>query len=294
MKKLILLVCVALSLTACINDFDDEMVDVNVFTAESIAEANTTIEQIRADYSAAITNGSYKKVDEDKIIEGIVTGNDLSGNIYQFIVIQDINAADGTCDNTKGGIEVAIKGIGSLASVFPVGQRVRINLNGLYVGSYGKCPRIGQPYVNTNDAMRQGPMTIDKVKSNIMLVGKPDPTKVIPLELTKADVDSKNIDNITPMFVRISNATIPDAMLTDNLERCKFAHTEVPANTYSMDHDIKMSDGGKVKMTTSTSATFANEFMPQGTCHIKGIMLRYTTSWQFTLRSLDDIEVPYK
>lgn len=293
MKKLLLSVCVALSLTACINDFDDEVVDVNVFTAEKIAEANTTIEQIRTDYASAITNGSYKKVTEDKIIEGIVTGNDLSGNIYQFIVIQDVTA-DGTCDNTKGGIEVAIKGIGSLATVFPVGQRVRINLNGLYVGSYGKCPRIGQPFVNTNDAMRQGPMTVDKVKSNIMLVGKPDPSKVIPLELTKADVDSKNIDNITPMFVQISNATIPDAMLTDNLERCKFAHTEDPANTYSMDHDIKMSDGGKVKMTTSTSATFANEYMPQGTCNIKGIMLRYTTSWQMTLRSLDDIEVPYK
>ena len=293
MKKLLLSVCVALSLTACINSFDDEVVDVNVFTADKIAEANTTIEQIRTDYASAITNGSYKKVTDDTIIEGIVTGNDLSGNIYQFIVIQDITE-DGTCDNTKGGIEVAIKGIGSLASVFPVGQRVRINLNGLYVGSYGKCPRIGQPYVNTNDAMRQGPMTIDKVKSNIMLVGKPDPSKVVPLELTKDDVYSGNIDNITPMFVRVSDATIPDAMLTDNLERCKFAHTEDPANTYSMDHDIRMPDGGKVKMTTSTSATFANEFMPQGTCNIQGIMLRYNNNWQMTLRSLDDIMIVVK
>lgn len=289
MKKLLLSFCVALSLTACINDFDEEYVETNVFTAENIAEANTTIEQIRADYKTTISNSTYKLVNEDKIIEGIVTGNDISGNIYQFIVIQGV-FADGTCDNTKGGIEVAIKGIGSLASVFPVGQRVRINLNGLYIGAYGKCPRIGQPYVNTNGAMRQGPMTIDKVKSNIMLVGKPDPSKVVPLELTKADINSNNIDNITPMLVQISNASIPDALLTDNLERCKFAHTEDPANTYSMEHDIKMSDGGKVKLNTSTSATFANEFMPQGTCNIQGIMLRYTTSWQMTLRSLDDVQ----
>lgn len=292
MKKLLLSFCVALSLTACINDFDEVYVETNVFTAENIAEANTTIEQIRADYKTTISNSTYKLVNEDKIIEGIVTGNDISGNIYQFIVIQGVYA-DGTCDNTKGGIEVAIKGIGSLASVFPVGQRVRINLNGLYVGAYGKCPRIGQPYVNTKGAMHQGPMTIDKVKSNIMLVGKPEPSKVVPLELTKGDINSNNIDNITPMYVRISDATIPDAMETDYLERCKFAHTDDP-DIYSIEHDIRMSDGGKVKLNTSTSATFANEFMPQGTCHIKGIMLRYTTSWQFTLRSLDDIEVPYK
>ncbi len=293
MKKLLLSVCVALSLTACINDFDEEHVDTNVFTAANIGQANTTIENIRTEYKTTISNSSYKLVNEDKIIEGIVTGNDISGNIYQFIVIQDITE-DGYCDNTKGGIEVAIKGIGSLAAVFPVGQRVRINLKGLYVGAYGKCPRIGQPYVNTNGAMRQGPMTIDKVKSNIMLVGTPNEKNVIPLYLTKEDLNSNNIDNITPMFVSISGATIPDAKLKDNLEKCKFAHTEDPANTYSMEHDIKMADGGKVKLNTSTSATFANEYMPTETCDIEGIMLRYTTSWQMTLRSLDDVRVIMK
>jgi hypothetical protein len=282
MKKYLILICAGLLLASCMNNWDTEAVDNDLYSAPNVGEPTTTIKQLRAQYAAAISNSSYTQVTTDEVIEGVVTANDLSGNIYQFIYIQPI-AADGTLDTSEGGIGVGIKGIACLYTLYPVGQRIRINLNGLYVGGYGQSPRIGMPYINTNGAMRLGPMTLDMMKHHIQKVGKPRPELVTPRELTAAELTSDNITRLTPMLVVLKNAEIKDA-------GWPYAHWEVGGDTYSEYHDIIMGNTTlKQLLYTSTSATFAGDTIQPGPKTIYGLLGRYSGSYQLSLRSLDDI-----
>ena len=48
--------------------------------------ANLTIKDLKAMYSSI---GNFQKVNDDKVISGIVIADDRSGNFYKQIIIQD-------------------------------------------------------------------------------------------------------------------------------------------------------------------------------------------------------------
>ncbi len=98
-----------------------------------------TISELKEKYATQIERGLYKQVDEDIKILGIVTGNDLGGNLYNQICLQD----------KTGGILVCI-GKSGLYGELPVGQQVLIDCKGLYIGGYGKQAELGGVYTNTN------------------------------------------------------------------------------------------------------------------------------------------------
>jgi len=281
-KYLIMIFAGVLTMTACMNDFDENEVSNDEFTATGIGEPNTTISEIRAQFSSVISNSSYQQINSDEIFEGVVVANDVSGNIYQFIYVQGLNE-DGTLNTDEGGIGVGIKGIGCLYTLFPVGQKIRVNLNGLYVGGYGQAPRVGMPYVNTNGAMRLGPMPLPYMKTNIQKIGSPRPELVEAHEVTAAELSSANITKLTPMLVVMKNAEIDDA-------GWPYAHWEAGGDTYSEYHDIII-NGSEVRqlLYTSTSATFAGDTIRAGKKTIYGLLNRYSSSYQLSLRSLDDI-----
>lgn len=283
MKKYIIMIFAGvLAMTSCMNDFDENNIASNTFTATDIAEPNTTIAKVRSQYNSVISNSSYQEITTDEIFEGVVVANDVSGNIYQFVYLQEVNN-DGTMNTDEGGIALGVKGLGCLYTIFPVGQKVRVNLKGLYVGGYGASPRIGMPYVNTNGALRLGPMPYPYMKTNIQLVGTPRPEMVEAREIKASDLSSNNITKLTPMLVVMKNAEIKDA-------GWPYAHWEVGGDTYSEYHDISI-DGQNVKqlLYTSTSATFAGDTIRAGKKTIYGLLNRYTSSYQLSIRSLDDI-----
>lgn len=268
--------------TSCMNDFDTEAVATDKFTATNVGDVTTTISALRAKYASVISNSSYQQITTNEVIEGIVVANDISGNIYQFIYLQEVSATGGN-DTQQGGIAVGIKNIGCLYTIFPVGQRVKVNLKGLYIGGYGECPRIGQPYINTNGAMRMGPMPSTYLATNIEKVGTPQPQLVVPRELKASDFTPENITKLTPMLVKLSNATIADV-------GWPYAHWEPGGDIYSEYHDIAI--GGKTVrqlLYTSTSATFAGDTIKSGKKDIYGLLNRYSSSYQLSLRSIEDI-----
>lgn len=285
-KVLFTLFAGLLTLGSCMNDWDTLEVSNDLYSNDSIDEPTTSISNIRKLYSAEINNSSYRQVTEDAIIEGVVVANDISGNIYQYIYIQgtyiDTLGVERLI-NTEGGIGVGIKGIGCLYTLYPVGQKVRINLKGLYVGGYGQSPRIGMPYINTNGAMRLGPMTLDMMKTHIGKIGKPNPEMVTPKVVDATDLTDRNITQLTPLLVVLHDSEISDA-------GWPFAHWEVGGDAYSEYHDINI-DGNVVKqlLYTSTSATFAGDTIQKGKKTIYGLLNRYSSSYQLSLRSLDDI-----
>ena len=271
-----------LVLASCMNNWDTEEVSNDLYSNPNIGEPTTTVSNLRKTYSSAINDNSYELINSDMIVEGIVVANDISGNIYQYIYIQGLNE-DGSINTDEGGIGVGIKGIGCLYTLYPVGQKIRISLKGLYVGGYGQSPRIGMPFINTNGAMRMGPMTFEMMQSHIKKVGTPDPSAAVAKEITANDLTPNNIDKLTPMLVVMKNCKISDT-------GWPFAHWEVGGDTYSEYHDISI-NGKNVKqlLYTSTSATFAGDTIQAGQKMIYGLLNRYSSSYQLSLRSLDDI-----
>lgn len=283
MKKVFLaLFAGTLTFASCMNDWDNEIVDNDLYSAENIGEPTTTLSKLRKDYASVIEGQTYSLVTTNEVVEGIVVANDISGNIYQSIFIQGV-AEDGTLDTSEGGFCVSIKGLGCLYSIYPVGQKVRINLKDLYVGSYGKSPRIGMPYINTNGAMKLGPMTFPMMQTHIQKIGKPNANMVQAREIKADDLSANNIDKITPMLVVMKNVTISDA-------GWPYAHWEAGGDVYSEYHDITI-DGVKKSqlLYTSTSSTFAGDTIKPGKKTIYGLLNRYSSSYQLSLRSIDDI-----
>jgi hypothetical protein len=76
----------------------------------------------------------------DMVINGVVTSSDVEGNIYKYIVIQELG-------KDAQAIKISIDA-GSLSGILPVGQKVSVKLNGLYLGKYAQSFQIGTRYVN--------------------------------------------------------------------------------------------------------------------------------------------------
>lgn len=90
---------------------------------------NTDIKTLRDLYF-----GNEYTVSEDVVIEGCVTANDESGNLYRSFIIQDSSAA----------VEI-YAGTYDLHNAFRVGQMVAVSLEGCAVSQYRGVMRIGRP-----------------------------------------------------------------------------------------------------------------------------------------------------
>ena len=110
MKKyslMLLSLCGLLTFTSCMDDHDDPNVENFLVTSPtSVGEVNTTIGAIKARYCASnegvdymrTSSNYYTKVKEDLIIEGVVVANDLSGNLYQTLIIRQLQDASVASD----------------------------------------------------------------------------------------------------------------------------------------------------------------------------------------------------
>jgi len=181
---------VLLTLCACMDNHDEPNTDeVLVTSATSVGDVNTTIGELKAKYcknssGADFTRNNsnfFTKIEEDVVITGVVAANDISGNLYQTILLRNIET-----DGTDQSIILGIKTSG-LYNYFPLGQRIKVNLKNLYVGCYSKVPKIGEPYYTSYGNLNLGAMLFDRCATNIELVGKPNAsapelTPVVPTD----------------------------------------------------------------------------------------------------------------
>ena len=105
------------------------------FGNNSIDDQNIiSISDLKKQYADVIfaSTDTYVKIDKDIKIKGRVTGNDLGGNLYKQIAVQD----------TTGAIIISVNQSGMHGFV-PEGQEIIIALKDLYIGGYRKQPQIG-------------------------------------------------------------------------------------------------------------------------------------------------------
>ncbi len=293
-KYLFLMMAGLLTLTACMDDWDKPNTENYIVTSsDPIGEPTTTINELKESYASTFKqNNAFVKVEEDVIVEGVIVANDNGGNLYQTLVLAQVmnDPTYGTFVDPATCIQLAIKNT-CLYPYFQIGQMVRVNLNGLYVGCYSKMPKIGQPYFTSSGNLRLGPMLIELCATNVELIGKPADYKdmVRPLLLTASDEfftkasAYQNYSNV-PAFVTIEGGVFADA---DG--EAILAPYELHDAGYGVDRVLKV---GNTEMTVRTSTQNDVSFlvMPKGQVRLTGI-LSYYDGWQLQLRSVDDMEI---
>ena len=269
-----LLVCgVALTLTSCQGDFDEpeKTAEEAGIGNSSISETNlVTIALLKETYKSYInTSYSYKKVEEPMEIKGYVTGNDVQGNLYNELVIDD-----GT-----GAITIGVAQ-GGLYGLFPVGAEVIIELNGLSVGNYGLHPQIGTPYTSAKGQNSIGRMSRAVWNQHFRLTGKNQ--TIAPIDFNNGWKPASDGLTYSGKLVTMKNVSFKGA---DGKKT--FANASAGPGSVS----VYFNEYPTTTMVyTSNFADFASNPLPQGKVNVTGILKRYNKSWELIIRSLDDIE----
>lgn len=281
-KKYILFALAVLGLTtSCMKgDWDAPSTEegMSAYGNQDIKATNLkTIAEVKALFAAEINGNSLKQVTQPMQIQGIVTGNDVGGNIYNSLYIQD---------NT-GAIAISV-GQGGLYGAFSVGQTVLVELNGLYIGGYGKQPQIGTTYTNPNKegaTPQVGRMTRYVWAEHYKLVPAVEGLLVTPIE-AKYNLNKLNIEEDCGKLITLKGVELGEA---DG--KAVFAPSNDPTVTLTANCANRTIKGvSNVVLRTSTYADFAKYPLPTGRVDITGVASRYNDTWQFLMRDYKDIK----
>lgn len=306
--------------TACMDDHDAPNTDDYVVTSPTdIGEVNATILDVKTKYCQSNAGADYSrnssnwqtKVNEDIIFEGVVCANDISGNLYQTLLVRNIDDSKPEGDPARDqSIILAVKST-ALYPWFALGQRIKVNLKGLYVGAYSKTPRIGAPYKTSSGNINLGPIEFSALKTNVQLIGKPDSNAPELKPVDKTDADGKawlrasaNKTYVnTPMLATV-RGTIKQA--TTELEKGTakgvigmvesvsangkkiFGPYELHDDGYGVDRDLDLGNGSTVAVRTSTKNRVSFIELPVNARSYTGI-LSYYSNWQIQMRDTTDI-----
>lgn len=284
MKNLKYIMLLVLSCTLFVGCMDDDWDTPDTDTLnkaygnQSITESNViTISELRQQYSSVInaSSNSYKEITDDVQIKGRVVGNDIQGNIYN-----EVSLDDGT-----GAILVCISQ-GGLFSYLPVGQEIIVDLKGLYIGGYGKQAEIGMPYTNASGNSYVSRMSRILWNQHFKLVGSADATKVVAEEfdLTKVK-DASYLESHNGKLMTVKGVEFSDADGKNT-----FAPSDLKDKANCVSRSLKGLSSSSIVVRTSTYADFAAQPLPKGKLNITGIFTRYNNIWQILIREESDIE----
>ena len=280
-KKYILFALAVLGLTtSCMEgswDAPSAEAGMSAYGNQSINATNLkTIAEVKALYASEISNNSLAQVTKPMQIMGLVTGNDVGGNIYNSLYIQD---------NT-GAIAISV-GQGGLYGPFSVGQCVLIELNGLYVGGYGKQPQIGTTYTNPNKegaTPQVGRMTRYMWQEHYKLISGVDGLMITPIE-AKYNLNKLDIAQDCGKLITLQGVTLAEA---DG--KAVFAPSDGSVTLTANCANRTIKGVSNVVLRTSTYADFAKQPLPTGRVDITGVATRYNDTWQFLMRDFNDIK----
>lgn len=288
MKKIqyILLAMLAIVSASCMDGGygEDTATAKDAFGNNNITETNVvTIKELcqMEKYKTVMTQyRDYKLVDDDIKLRLRVTGNDLGGNIYNKVALQDKNG---------DAILVCVYS-GGMHSYLPVGQEIIIDLKGLYIGTYGYQHQIGVPYTTASGNTYPGRMANYLWQQHFKLVETTiDNSAIEPIEFTKAQLN--DIDNNAGKLMTLKGVELQDADGSTVWAPSGNTVAEDELNTdFSIERIVKGYAKNKLIIYTSTSAKFAHEVMPKGKVNITGIFTRYNKVYQVQMRTLDDIK----
>lgn len=278
--------------TSCMDDdWNDPTGEVAPYGNNDIVEDDAkmiSIKELKAKTVDLIPSSQANdtvRITEDWQLKVRVTGNDIQGNIYNQIAVQD---------ESGEGLLICIQK-GGLFGFLPVGQEILVNLKGLYIGIYGNNVQIGVPYTNTSGRTFPSRMNINVWNEHFKILGAADASKVV---LEKFDV-SKLKDVAYVKSHRGKLMTLENVEMDKADGKLSWAPEADKDAGNGVSRTVKINGKAQKLMVvrSSTYADFAAKAMPTGKVNLTGIFTVYATNpskygytWQILLRSDSDIE----
>ena len=269
----IIIAFVSAIFTGCMdNRWEIPGTDGSEFGNEAVTETNlVSIAQLKQKYATVIYNGSYEQFNELTQIKGVVTGNDVQGNLYSQVAIED-----GT-----GSMIICIAQ-GGLYGQMQVGREILIELKGLYIGGYGQQPEIGTPYTNANGRTYVSRMSRAIWQQHYKLLGM---KSVSPVDFDKTKLSDANYmkENCGRLM------TIRGVKFQGANGKKVYAADKDKDAANSVNRSLQGISSNQLVIRTSTYADFAKTPLPQGEVDITGIFTRYNNTWQVLIREESDV-----
>jgi hypothetical protein len=235
---------------------DTEFEEPPVTGTELEVTGNTSI----ADLKSLYIPGRLTVIETDVIVQGIVVGNDVQGNFFRSLIIQDSTA----------GIEVLIN-LTDAFNLFPLGREVAIDCKGLVLGEFNGIVQLGGYIIQEGGGEELG--DIIDYNSRIyrgMLVGEPEPAV--------RTINSLGVNDISTLV---------------QLQDVEFASFELGL-TYAdafgrstLNRTLQDCDGNEIIVRTSGFADFAIDTLPDGNGTLTAIFNVFGDTKQLFIRAAD-------
>lgn len=221
-----------------------------------------------------LQNRNLFKITEDIVIQGFVTANDQSSNLYKMIYVEDESA----------GIAVNINSLDLYQDErFQIGNKIKISLKNLYVGDSNGAIQLGGIYQNKIGQIPEG-----EIYKHFFVLS-----------------DSKI--KIQPTIKKIQNLTFDDVGKILKIKDLQFVSSDL-GKTYAQGNPIttrKLEDceGNQIFLATNPRADFGNSAIPllaknekvkEGNGDITAILGYYRGNYQLWIQSLHHIDFKNK
>lgn len=301
--KLALLALVAVfATTSCMDDdWKDPNSETSPYGNNSIQETNVvSIAELKNTYGPKQKDeiNDTVRIADGTQIKGIVTGNDIEGNIYSQISIQD--------ESDKPGIIISVAQ-GGLSGQLQIGQEVLINVGGLYYGTYRSQPQLGVAYHDSSKDQNY-PSRISRAdwQNRFKVIGKPDASK-IKVQVFSTNPDTSNGElNVADLLDADVAYKYAGCLVT--LKGVEFAMGDGKTTLAPEDEGKTLGYGvtryfkgydktnKQIGIRTSCYAEFAANLVPQGVVDVTGVLscykssAKYNHTVQLALRRFSDIK----
>lgn len=256
-----LILTAIITLTGCNPEFDVPPLEI----PHATQEANTTILELKNTFTNDIDTIRQKEDGSDYIISGRVIGNDISGNIYKSLIIQDETAA----------LTLSINAT-NMYTTYRVGQQVVINCTGMYIGMYRGLQQLGYPD-QYNDTWQTTFMPILTFTEHTELNGIPAVDKVDTLAIDLGTLSSQPIRVVQSQLIVLKDVYFEEG------GKNTFADADASASRTLYD-----TNGNSIVVRNSNYSNFAKDMLPKGYGNVVGILSYYGSSYQLLLRTKSD------
>lgn len=301
MKKINIFVFALMSivLASCMDGGYDtpDFKDKTPYGNNDLKETNlVSIADLKSLYPICAQTISGGVLVEDNIqIKGIVTANDIEGNVYNEIMLQDETGAI--------GIEIEH---GGMFGILPEGTEILVELKGLHIGNYRGQIQAGALYSNTSGEAYPSRMPFNTWEQHYKITGKKN--KIEPVVFGDGNTGELTWNYTTDggKLGTLKNVTLSYyfdiAALQDvkniNENTTYASGTTGSAVSWYFKEKLKNSEIAEVQFYNSAYSDFAAAKIPYGKkLNITGVIKCYNSKagtkkqCEIIVRQLSDIEV---
>jgi hypothetical protein len=251
-NKINIILTAVIALSLAFSSCKKEEFDVTPTFSVPAGDTLLTIAELKAMHS-----GTLDSIKHNYWIQGVITGNDESGNIYKTIYIQD----------ATGGILLSLNAK-SMYLNYKVGQQIYVKLYNLVYGYYGGTPQLGAMYNSST-----GQLAEVAIPRHLFKNGFPGSLPAPKIVNGVADLALDKVQTL----VQLDSVAFPEAGQPYSL-------TSATTN-----RNVTMKDGSTIVLRTSNYATFTDSILPTGRGTIIAILGNFNGTYQLTIRNTNDV-----